>query len=79
MADHNHSSRVVGQRRLEHLSAGDIQMVRWLIHYENIRFGQDQLAEHQTVSLAPAQIPALFEYIVTSEEKGAEPIANLFR
>ena len=47
--------------------------------YQYIGISQDQPAKHQAIALPTAQIATLFEHIIPSEEKCAQPVAYLLR
>src|SRR2546428_1412720 len=70
--DEHDGAREAGERRLEHLTRGEVEMVRGLVETQDVGRPHQQLGQRQARLLAAREHRLLLVYGVAGEEEGAE-------
>ena len=77
VADEHHGALVVGQELFEPNAAGDVQVVGGLVQQQDVRLGQQQLAQGQAAALAAGQVAALEGEHVVGEPEPVQGLVDL--
>ena len=69
-------SGILGKRRLQYILTLEIQVVRWLVHDQEIGRFEQHAHKSNAGALASGQNTDFFEYVVAPEQETAQDIAH---